>query len=111
MLTLVKAVSRWMRVPGVCGLLVLDEVFGFLDASGAEGLVEALREVQEVIPAIFVVTHDAQLQALFSQVLVVEQDAQGVSRLQSGPGSPRTVDPLAGEPEAPDLVSALPGGD
>lgn len=81
MLTLVKAVSKWMQVPGILGLLVLDEVFGFLDGSGAEGLMEALRELQEQIPAIFVVSHDPQLQALFPEVIVVEQNQDGVSRV------------------------------
>lgn len=84
MLVLVKAVSEWMRVPGVLGLLVLDEVFGFLDASGAEGLMEALREVQAQIPTVYAVSHDPQLQALFPEVVVVEQDAQGVSRIVEG---------------------------
>jgi DNA repair exonuclease SbcCD ATPase subunit len=81
MLTLVKAVSKWMQVPGMLGMLVLDEVFGFLDGSGAEGLMEALREMQEQIPTIFVVSHEPSLQALFPEVLVVEQDQDGVSRL------------------------------
>lgn len=81
MLTLVTAVARWMQVPGVLGVLVLDEVFGFLDASGAEGLSEALREVQAQIPAIYVISHDQQLQALFADVLLVVQDADGVSHV------------------------------
>lgn len=84
MLVLVKAVSRWMQVPGALGILVLDEVCGFLDASGAEGLMEALREVQEQIPAIFVVSHDSQLQALFPEVITVIQDQDGVSHVSSG---------------------------
>lgn len=81
MLTLVKAVSSWMQVPGILGFLVLDEVFGFLDGSGAEGLMEALREVQQVIPSIYVVSHEPQLQALFPQVVAIEQGADGVSRI------------------------------
>lgn len=83
MLTLIKAVSSWMGVPGVLGLLIMDEVFKFLDASGAEGLAEALREVQEVVPSVYVVTHDSQFQALFSDVLRVERDEEGVSRIVS----------------------------
>lgn len=86
MLTLVKAVSTWMQVPGVLGLLVLDEVFGFLDPSGAEGLMEALREMQTQIPSIFVVSHDTQLQALFPASIVVEQDEHGVSRILPAEG-------------------------
>lgn len=81
MLTLVKAVSQWMQTPGMLGILVLDEVFGFLDDSGAEGLMEALREVQEQVPSIFVISHEQQLQALFPEVIVVEQNEHGVSRV------------------------------
>jgi len=84
MLTLVKAISTWMHVPGSLGLLVLDEVFGFLDASGAEGLMEALRDVQSVVPAIYAISHDQQLQALFSGTVMVEQDEFGVSRIVDG---------------------------
>jgi len=87
MLTLVMAVSEWMQVPGALGLLVLDEVFGFLDAAGAEGLMEALRAVEERIPAIFVVAHDPQLQSLFGKTLHVEQDDQGISHLENGNAS------------------------
>ena len=83
MLTLVQAVAEWMQVPGMLGLLILDEVFGFLDASGAEGLMEALREVQGRIPAVFVVSHEPQLQALFPDTIVVSQGADGVSRISS----------------------------
>lgn len=81
MLTLVVAVAQWLQVPGVLGMLVLDEVFGFLDASGAEGLVEALRDVQQVVPAVYVITHDAELQALFPESILVTQDAAGISHL------------------------------
>src|SRR5689334_19905587 len=87
MLTLVMAVSEWMQVPGALGLLVLDEVFGFLDAAGAEGLMEALRAVEERIPAIFVVAHDPQLQSLFGKTLHVEQDDQGISHLENANAS------------------------
>jgi AAA domain-containing protein/calcineurin-like phosphoesterase family protein len=81
MLVLVRAVAEWMQAPGVLGMLVLDEVFGFLDASGAEGLADALRVVQERVPAVYAVTHDPQLQALFPAIVRVEQGADGVSRL------------------------------
>jgi len=84
MLTLVKAISTWMHVPGALGVLVLDEVFGFLDASGAEGLMEALRDVQAVVPTIYAISHDPQLQALFSGTVMIEQDDFGVSRIVTG---------------------------
>lgn len=83
MLVLVLAVSEWMRVPGILGLLVLDEVFERMDGSGAEGLMDALRQVQEVIPCIYNVTHDVNLQSMFPEVVHVQQDADGVSRIVS----------------------------
>lgn len=81
MLVLTQAVAQWMGTPGVLGLLILDEVFGFLDASGAEGLLMALNQLVEVVPTIYVITHDTNLQALVPNVLHVEQDKGGISRL------------------------------
>lgn len=81
MLTLSVAVSEWMRVQGMLGVLVLDEVFSFLDGSGAEGLLEALREVQRVIPSVYTITHDSALQSMFPEVVMVEKDGDGVSRV------------------------------
>lgn len=81
MLVMAMAVSKWMGVRGVLGLLILDEVFGFLDASGAEGLLAALGQVTDQIPTVYVITHDTNLQALVPNVLCVEQDRDGTSRL------------------------------
>ena len=82
MLVLTLAVADWMGVRGLLGLLILDEVFGFLDASGAEGLVAALSQVSAVIPTIYVITHDTQLEALVPNVICIEQGPDGVSALQ-----------------------------
>jgi len=79
MLVMTLAVAKWMGTPGVLGLLVLDEVFGFLDDSGAEGLVDALQQVQLVVPTIYTITHDPHLQALVPDVIRVVQDADGLS--------------------------------
>ena len=79
MLVMAQSVAEWMGVPGILGVLVLDEVFGFLDASGAEGLLEALQQVQKQIPTIFAVTHDSALQSMFPQVVRVQQDERGIS--------------------------------
>lgn len=81
MLTLAVAVSEWLGVPGVLGVMTLDEVFGFLDESGGEGLLDALRVVQEHIPTIYCVTHDARLQSLFPAAIKVVQDERGISTL------------------------------
>lgn len=79
MLVLVQAVSRWMGIRGVLGLLILDEVFGFLDANGAEGLLAALQQVAEQVQTIYVITHDTHLQSMVPDVIRVEQNADGIS--------------------------------
>jgi len=79
MLVLTLAVAEWMGVRGLLGLLILDEVFGFLDASGAEGLLAALGQVSEQVPTIYVITHDTHLQSMVPNMICVEQDSEGVS--------------------------------
>lgn len=74
LLTLAVAVSKWMGVRGVLGTLILDEVLSFTDASGSEGLLEALLEIRETVPTLYVVTHDTHLQSMFPNVLRVAQE-------------------------------------
>jgi DNA repair exonuclease SbcCD ATPase subunit len=83
MLTLSMAVAKTRQVPGVLGLLILDEVFGFLDSDGVEALYEVLGEVNRVIPAIYAVTHNPSLQSLFTTTILVTQDDHGVSSLSA----------------------------
>lgn len=86
MLTLILAVARTRRVPGILGLLVLDEVVSFLDEDGVEALYETLLEVQKTIPSIYVITHISELKSLFEKSILIEQDQHGVSRLITVPG-------------------------
>lgn len=81
MLTLSMAVAKTRQVPGVLGMLVLDEVFAFLDEDGVDALFSVLGEVNQVIPSIYAVTHNPNLQSLFTATLKVEQDQYGVSRI------------------------------
>jgi DNA repair exonuclease SbcCD ATPase subunit len=81
MLTLCLAVSRQYAIPGVLGVLVLDEVMENLDEDGAECLYAALTEVSNTIPSVYAITHDPRLQSLFPQVLEVEQGEDGISRI------------------------------
>jgi DNA repair exonuclease SbcCD ATPase subunit/DNA repair exonuclease SbcCD nuclease subunit len=81
MLVLTQAVAQWMGTRGVLGLLILDEVFGFLDASGAEGLLAALNEIGEQVPTIYVITHDTNLQSLIPNVIHVVQGEEGTSQV------------------------------
>ncbi len=82
MLSLSLSVARSRNVPGVLGMLVLDEVFGFLDEDGVEALYSTLVEVQSIVPAIYAITHNPDLQSLFPKVVVVVQDEYGVSHLE-----------------------------
>lgn len=81
MLVLAYAVAKWMNTPGVLGVLLLDEVFGFLDASGAEGLVAALQQINDTIPTIYTITHDTHLQSLIPSGITVVQGEDGISRV------------------------------
>lgn len=82
MLALALTVSQQHGAPGVLGIMVLDEVFGFLDDDGAEGLFDALQEIQKTVPSLYAVTHDTHLQSMFPSVLHVEQDEHGFSTLR-----------------------------
>lgn len=81
MLVLTQAVAEWMGTKGVLGLLILDEVFGFLDASGAEGLLAALGQIATQVPTIYVITHDTHLQSMIPNTIEVIQGADGISKV------------------------------
>jgi len=81
MLVITQAVAEWMGTKGVLGLLILDEVFGFLDASGAEGLLAALSQISTQVPTIYVITHDTHLQSIIPSVIQVVQDSNGNSKV------------------------------
>ena len=83
MLVLVQSVSEWMQVPGILGILVLDEVFGFMDGAGPECLVDVLEEIQKTIPTVLTITQDTHLQSIFPETIQVKQDERGVSRVVS----------------------------
>lgn len=85
LLTMTLAVSRIHGVAGTLGIMVLDEVTSYLDEDGEEALAETLAEyVEDVVPSVYVVSQDESMQALLGSTLVVEQDADGVSRLLRG---------------------------
>lgn len=81
MLTLAAANAATRGVPGVLGVLIFDEVFDYLDSDGAEGLLDALQEVNQIVPNIYVITQDNEMKSLFPQVIEVVQDKQGISRI------------------------------
>lgn len=81
MLTLALANARMRGTHGVLGLLVFDEVFGYLDTEGREALVPALEEATGVVPSIYVITQDDDMKSLFPQILQVRKHDNGISEL------------------------------
>lgn len=53
-------------------LLILDEVFKHLDRSGREAVVEMLYHLAQEKSSLFVVDHDAEFQAAFQNVVVMD---------------------------------------
>jgi DNA repair exonuclease SbcCD ATPase subunit len=54
-------------------LLLLDEVFRHLDRTGKEAMVEMLELLAREKGAVYVIEHDAEMQGLFEQRVVVEK--------------------------------------
>jgi DNA repair exonuclease SbcCD ATPase subunit len=54
-------------------LLLLDEVFRHLDRTGKEAMVEMLVQLAQEKGAVYVVEHDAEMQGLFEQQIIVEK--------------------------------------
>lgn len=83
LLTMTMAASRMYNIRGTLGIMVLDEVTSFLDDDGGEALAEVLAEyAKNVVPAVYVVSQEESLRSLFPSMLMVVQDADGVSRLE-----------------------------
>ena len=83
MLCLALAQSKMWNTPGVLGMLILDEIFDFLDVDGAEAVCEVLEEINAVIPSIYVVSQRTEMKSLFPQQLEVIQGDDGISRIAS----------------------------
>ena len=81
LLTMTLAVSEIYQIPGLLGIVILDEVFSFLDDNGSEALAETLAILSEKIPSIYLVSQDTAMQSLFDQSITVVQDKTGTSRV------------------------------
>lgn len=64
-------------------LLVVDEGFGTQDAEGLNALVEAIGRVSAGFGLILVITHLEELKSRFDQVIEVERDERGFSRVRA----------------------------
>lgn len=68
-----RATKQW-------DLLVLDEVFKHVDASGGEAVVEMLTQLQQEKSSIFVIEHDSEFQSHFESVITARKE-RGRSRI------------------------------
>jgi exonuclease SbcC len=74
------------------GFLVLDEVFGSLDAARRSNVLMALERLKRSFGQIFVIYHVGEVQesALMDEVWTLEEDGDGrstVKRVEQGPGA------------------------
>lgn len=59
------------RSNGKFNILLYDEVFDGLDAVGCENAIQLLKEIQEGVPSVFVITHNDVLKSYFDNTLTV----------------------------------------
>ena len=97
------ALSRIVASRGgnTLGFLVLDEVFGSLDAGRRNNVLLALERLKRSFGQIFIISHVAEVQesALVDEVWIVEEDEDGkstVRRVEQNAGAP--VEILEGVP-------------
>lgn len=95
------ALSRLVAARGgnTLGFLVLDEVFGSLDAGRRNNVLLALERLKRSFGQIFIVSHVGEVQesALVDEIWMIEEDEEGKSLV-------RRMDTRAGAPES--LVEA-----
>ncbi len=90
------------RGSGALGFIVLDEVFGALDADRRRNVLLALDRLKKTFGQIFIISHvaDVQESALLDELWIVEEDEEGkstVRRVEQRPGQPIELhDSLAG---------------
>jgi exonuclease SbcC len=72
------------RGGGTLGFLVLDEVFGSLDAGRRNNVLLALERLKRSFGQIFIISHVAEVQesALVDEVWMLEEDEQGKSTVR-----------------------------
>ncbi len=68
-------------------MLALDEV-EYLDVLGQEQLVDVLRSVEAVFGCVLVVSHHPNVRDAFEQVVAIETDGNGASRIVGGRDAP-----------------------
>ena len=102
------ALSRLVAARGgnTLGFLVLDEVFGSLDAGRRNNVLLALERLKRSFGQIFIISHVGEVQesALVDEVWMIEEDEEGKSLV-------RRMDTPGGSPEKSLLEAGAPGYD
>lgn len=103
------ALSRLVAARGgnTLGFLVLDEVFGSLDAGRRNNVLLALERLKRSFGQIFIISHVGEVQesALVDEVWTVEEDEEGKSRIRRMDASREDLPDVLAE-----AVSPLPEG-
>ena len=64
-----------------CNIIVLDEVFDGLDATGCDQVLSLVSKKLTDIDSIFIVSHRNDLPISYDRSIIVEKDAHGISRI------------------------------
>ncbi len=81
------AISEYLMRFGSQGesysFLILDEVFGSQDVEHREKMIQMLRSLEERFPQIIAISHNSDVQGQFDNTLLVVEDEQGNSRIET----------------------------
>lgn len=86
---------------GALGFIVLDEVFGALDASRRRNVLFALDRLKQTFGQIFVISHvaDVQESPLLDETWLIEEDDEGKSSLRVVRHDPLETSEVSGNPD------------
>lgn len=61
---------------------IYDECFDGLDSIGCENVIDILKDKQKQLGSIYVISHNEYLKPLFSHIVTVEKDKNGISKIK-----------------------------
>lgn len=64
-----------------CNIIVLDEIFDGLDATGCDQVLNLVSKKLTDIDSIFIVSHRNDLPISYDRSIIIEKDARGISRI------------------------------
>ena len=65
-----------------CNVIVFDEIFDFLDSSGAEALVKTISLRLQDINSIFIITHHNDIDIPYDNMITVVKDENRISHIE-----------------------------